>query len=68
MLVMKDKELKDKFQEPITEYDVNSYSSIEQLPTFGRVIEKSRQDARKGKGISHEEMTNKLKLKYPFLK
>lgn len=65
---MKDKENKDKFQEPTTEYDVRSFLSIEQLPTFGKVIEKSRQDARQGKGISHEEMTEKLKLKYPFLK
>ena len=67
MLLMKDKESKDKFQEPTTEYDVKSFSSIEQLPTFGKVIEKSRQDARQAKGISHEEMTKKLKLKYPFL-
>ena len=65
---MKDKEIKNKLQEPITDYGVKSYSSIEQLETFGKVIEKSRQDARNGKGISHEEMTNKLKLKYPFLK
>lgn len=65
---MKDKEIKNKLQEPIPEYDVKSFTSIEQLETFGKVIEKSRQDARNGKGISHEEMTNKLKLKYPFLK
>ena len=48
---MKDKENKDKFQEPTTEYDVKSFSSIEQLPIFGKVIEKSKQDARQGKGI-----------------
>lgn len=65
---MNEKNKKDKFQEPTTEYQVKSFSSIEQHPTFGKVIEKSRQDARQGKGISHEEMTEKLKLKYPFLK
>lgn len=65
---MKEKNKKDNAEKPITKYDVQTYSSIEQIPTFGKVIEKSRQDERQGKGISHEEMTKKLKLKYPFLK
>lgn len=65
---MKDKEIKNKLQEPTTEYDIKSFSSIEQLPVFRKIIEKSKKVAKQGKGISHEEMTRKLKLKYPFLK
>lgn len=65
---MKEKNKKDNAEKPITKYDVQPYSSIEQIPTFGKVIEKSRQDAKNEKGISHEEMTKKLKLKYLFLK
>ena len=65
---MKEKNQKDNAEKPITKYDVQTYSSIEQLPRFGKVIENSRQDAKKGKGISHEEMTEKLKIKYPFRK
>jgi len=65
---MKDKEIKNKLQEPTTEYDIKSFSSIEQLPVFRKIIEKSKEAAKQGKGISHDEMTKKLKLKYPFLK
>lgn len=66
--MMKDKEVKNTAKEPIAEYDVNSYSSIEQLPLFGKVIEKSKQNHLEGKGISHEEATRKIKERYPFLK
>ena len=65
---MKDEEPKNTAKEPIAEYDVKSYSSIEQLPIFGKVIEKSKQNHLEGKGISHEEATRKIKERYPFLK
>lgn len=65
---MKDKEIKNKLKEPTTEYDIKSFSSIEQLPVFRKIIEKSKEDAKQGKGISHDEMSKKLKLKYSFLK
>ena len=43
-------------------------TSEELHPDLVKLIEKSKQDAIDGKGISHEEMKKRIKLKYPFLK
>ena len=43
-------------------------TSEELNPVLVKLIEKSKQDSFDGKGISHEEMKNIIKLKYPFLK
>lgn len=37
-------------------------------PILEKLISKSIQDAKEGKGISNEDMNQKIKLKYPFLK
>jgi hypothetical protein len=37
-------------------------------PVLKKLILKSIQDSKEGKGISHEEMKQKIKLKYHFLK
>jgi len=37
-------------------------------PLLVKVLEKSVQDAKEGKGISHTEMIKRIKQKYPFLK
>lgn len=59
-----------KVEEPAIEYNVEEkiYANIEDHPLFAKVIEKSRQDAKDGKGISHEEMKRRTKERYPFLK
>jgi hypothetical protein len=59
-----------KVDEPTAAYDleVKIYANIEDHPLFAKVIEKSIKDSKEGKGISHEEMMQKVKEKYPFLK
>jgi len=66
-----DKKL-NKVQEPTTIYETENSSIINDSekmhPILEKLILKSIQDSKDGKGISHEEMMRKLKLKYPFLK
>ena len=59
-----------KVEEPVMQYNVAEkiYANIEDHPLFAKVIEKSIQDSKDGKGISHEEMKRRVKEKYPFLK
>lgn len=60
----------NKVEEPITDYNVekNAVQEEELHPVLVKLIEKSIQDSKEGKGISHEEMQKRIKLKYPFLK
>jgi hypothetical protein len=51
-----------------TESKLTANQSEELHPILIKLIEKSRQDSIDGKGISHEEMRQKIKLRYPFLK
>ena len=59
-----------KVEESILQYNVEDkvYANIEDHPLFAKVIEKCRQDAKDGKGISNEEMKRRVKERYPFLK
>ncbi len=60
----------NKVEEPITYYEKEgkTINDITEHPLFAKVIEKCKQDSKEGKGISHEEMQRRIKLKYPFLK
>lgn len=60
----------NKVEEPITEYNVekNALQEEELHPILVKLLEISIQDSKEGKGISHEEMQKRIKLKYPFLK
>ncbi|MFY7743173.1 MAG: hypothetical protein ACOVQR_11020 [Flavobacterium sp.] len=60
----------NKVEEPITDYNVekNAVQEEELHPILIKLLEKSIQDSKEGKGISHEEMQKRIKLKYPFLK
>ncbi|HRE76907.1 MAG TPA: hypothetical protein PLL09_03690 [Flavobacterium sp.] len=60
----------NKVEEPIIEYNVekNVVQEEELHPILIKLLEKSIQDSKEGKGISHEEMQKRIKLKYPFLK
>jgi hypothetical protein len=60
----------NKVEEPITDYNVekNAVHEEELHPILIKLLEKSIQDSKEGKGISHEEMQKRIKLKYPFLK
>jgi len=60
----------NKVEEPITEYNVekNTFQEEELHPVLVKLLEKSIQDSKEGKGISHDEMQKRIKLKYPFLK
>ena len=66
----KDKKLDlHKVEEPTVAYNSEkTYSKIEDHPLFSKVIEKSKKDAAEGKGSSTEEVMNRIKEKYPFLK
>jgi hypothetical protein len=58
-----------KVEERYTSIDIEpTFLKIEEHPLFVRVIEKSKKDASEGKGFSHEEIMNRVKEKYPFLK
>jgi hypothetical protein len=60
----------DLVQEPAAIYESEKNSALnesEELhPILKQLILKSKQDAQEGKGISHEEMMRRVKLKYPF--
>jgi hypothetical protein len=62
----------DSAQEPEaiygTENNLISNDSEKLHPTLEKLILQSIQDAKDGKGISHEEMMRRVKLRYPFLK
>ena len=59
-------------QEPASVYETHNKATANQSdelhPILIKLLEKSRQDSIDGKGISHEEMRQKIKLRYPFLK
>lgn len=62
----------DSAQEPDaiygTENNLISNDSEKLHPILEKLILQSIQDAKEGKGISHEEMMRRVKLRYPFLK
>ncbi len=62
----------DSVQEPKTIYRIenNSISNdCEELhPVLEKLLLQSIQDSKDGKGVSHEEMMRRVKLRYPFLK
>ncbi|WP_299519526.1 hypothetical protein, partial [uncultured Flavobacterium sp.] len=60
----------NKVEEPITDYNLDTkvVQEEELHPILIKLLEKSIQDSKEGKGISHEEMQKRIKLKYPFLK
>lgn len=63
----------DAVQEPASVYETQNNATTSQSeellhPILIKLLEKSRQDSIDGKGISHEEMRQKIKLRYPFLK
>jgi hypothetical protein len=59
-------------QEPMPIYgneDSSVLNDSEKMnPILEQLILKSIQDAKEGKGISHEEMMRRVKLKYSFVK
>jgi hypothetical protein len=67
-----DNRKKDMLQEPEIIYGTDDNSVLnnsEKLdPILEKLILKSIQDSKEGKGISDEEMKQRVKLKYPFLK
>ena len=68
---MKDKEIKNKFQEPISDYEIGENSKVdsdEMHPVLKQLLEKSIKEADAGLGIPHEEVMKRIKEKYPFLK
>jgi len=60
----------NKVEEPIVQYDLTKNADHEEElhPILIQLLEKSIQDSKEDKGISHEEMQKRIKLKYPFLK
>jgi hypothetical protein len=71
MLAMKDKEIKIKFEEPVSGYEVNeslNLDSDEMHPVLKQLLEQSIKEADAGLGIPHDEVMKKIKEKYPFLK
>lgn len=62
----------DSVQESLTFYGTEdgliSNDSEKTNPILEKLISKSIQDSKDGKGISNEEMNQKIKSKYPFLK
>lgn len=66
-----DSKRKNIAKEPSEVYQTSSKTNVnsEELhPVLVKLLEKSIQDAKEGKGISHEEMQKRIKQKYPFLK
>ena len=64
---MKDKENKDKFQEPISDYQVNENSEVDSdeiHPVLKQLLEQSLKEADKGLGIPHEEVMAEIKRKF----
>lgn len=67
MLVMKDKENKDKFQEPISDYQVNENSEVDSDEihhVLKQLLEQSLKEADKGLGIPPEEVMAEIKRKF----
>ena len=62
----------DILQEPKVIYGTESNSAFDSPEKSNAILEKlilkSIQDSKEGKGISHDEMMQKVKVKYPFLK
>lgn len=62
----------DILQEPKVIYGAENNSVLNNSENMDLILEKlilkSIQDSKDGKGISHEEMMQKVKLKYPYLK
>lgn len=62
----------DAVQEPDaiygTENNLISNNPEELHPILQKLIAQGIQDSIDGKGISHEEMMRRVKLRYPFLK
>lgn len=62
----------DAVQEPKTIYGIENNSisndSEELHPVLEKLLLQSIQDSKDGKGISHQEMMRRVKLRYPFLK
>jgi hypothetical protein len=62
----------DAVQEPdaiyVAENNLISINSENLHPILQKLIEQGKQDSIDGKGISHEEMMRRVKLRYPFLK
>ena len=68
---MKDKEIKNKLQEPTSDCGVDESSEIdsdEMHPVLKKLLEQSLKEADAGLGIPHEEVMKRIKEKYPFLK
>jgi hypothetical protein len=68
---MKDKENKDKFQEPVSDYQVNKSSQVDSdeiHPVLKQLLEQSIKEADASLGVPHEEVMKRIKEKYPFLK
>lgn len=68
---MKDKENKDKFQEPVSDYQVNESSEVdsdEMHPVLKQLIEQSKRQHEQGLSFSHEEAMKMIREKYDFLK
>lgn len=67
-----DNKKSDSVQEPIMFYGTEdgfvSNDSEKTNPILEKLISKSIQDSKDGKGISNEKMNQKIKSKYPFLK
>jgi len=62
----------DSVQEPEPIYEIENNlipNNSEKLhPVLEKLLLQSIQDSKDGKGISHEEMMRRVKLRYPFLK
>jgi hypothetical protein len=62
----------DMLQEPKVIYGTQGSPAFDSSEKSDAILEKlilkSIQDSNEGKGISHEEMMQKVKIKYPFLK
>ncbi len=62
----------DSVEEPTAIYGAGNNmisTDLEVLhPVLEKLIKESKQDSKEGKGISHEEMMRRVKIKYPFLK
>ena len=68
---MKDKEIKNKLQEPISDYEIGESSEVdsdEMHPILRQLLEKSIKQHEQGLVYTHEEAMQIIKDKYPFLK
>ena len=68
---MKDKEIKNKFQETITDYEIGESSEVDSEeihPVLKQLLEKSIRQHEQGLVYTHEEAMQIIKEKYPFLK